>query len=345
MLFKLLIEPFASDYLEEILNQLSEAVLSAVNGNWAQRGSILHALRDLAKLEIRPACLTRIAYKWCSVIYGNRENFEDWESVLLACLEAGFRHLDPWQPSTEIRTAHTEHHQGLVDVVFKSQKCEAIADLLHAWTLQYHFSGQAGAIHIGTELLVSLQNLVPFSPRLRRLVIRFVEIAGYKGFAGAGVEKLVELLDHLHITVEDMDMKIKWVSPLLDVIRSSEETQRLSDWYWELLVELAVPVPWWLKFEVTDSLTIAQSLIEAQEWGKLECWIGTVWKLSLDVGGRTEEDLGNLMLVLFERRPGAAQKLGEWMEEWSQRHMVSIPESFERTCRRAREAAQQRVVT
>jgi hypothetical protein len=63
--------------------------------------------------------------------------------------------------------------------------------------------------------LVGLHDLVPFSPRLRRLVIRFIEIVGYKGFEGAGVERLVELLDHLHVTVEDMDMKVRWtVTPL-----------------------------------------------------------------------------------------------------------------------------------
>jgi hypothetical protein len=31
---------------------------------------------------------------------------------------------------------HTEHHRGLVDVVFESQESEAIADLLHAWTMK-----------------------------------------------------------------------------------------------------------------------------------------------------------------------------------------------------------------
>ena len=56
-----------------------------------------------------------------------------------------------------------------------------------------------------TGLLVGLHNLVPFSRTLRRLVIRFIERAGYKGFEGAGVEieKLIELLDHLHVTAEE----------------------------------------------------------------------------------------------------------------------------------------------
>jgi hypothetical protein len=77
-------------------------------------------------------------------------------------------------------------------------------------------------------------------------------------------------------------------------------------------VELAFSEPWWLGFEVTDGLKITKSLIEAQEWGKLECWIGIVWMFSGSPGavGMTEEDLENSMLLLFRQRPGAAQRLG-----------------------------------
>ena len=220
--------PYTSDCLEQILNQLSKAVLLAVNGDEAQRGSIPHALRDLAELEIRPACLTKFAYEWCSVIYGNRENLEDWEGLLLVCLEVGFRHLDPGQQHYNISLAHTEHHQGLVDVVFKSQNSEAIADLLHAWSLRYRSCELAATC---ARHLVGLHNLIPFSPRLRQLVIRFTGVAGCEGFEGAGVEKLIGLLDHLHVTVEDMDAKDFWMELLLDVIRSSEGIQHLSHWY------------------------------------------------------------------------------------------------------------------
>ena len=215
--------PFTSDCLEKILDQLSEAVLLAVNGGQTRGGFIPHALRDLAELEIRPACLTKFAYEWCSVISGNRENLEDWEGLLLVCLEAGFRHLDPRQPFAHIMLTHTEHHRVLVDVVFKSRQSEVIADLLHAWSLQYHSRKPATTlVDTCAAHLIGLHNLVPFSPRLRQLVIRFVGIAGYKRFEGAGAEKLIELLDHLYVTVEDTDVKVSWMSLLLDVIQSSE---------------------------------------------------------------------------------------------------------------------------
>ena len=324
MLFRLLTVPFASDYLEQILNQLSNAVLLSANGNQAPPGFIPHALHDLAKLESRPLRLTKIAYEWCSAIYANREKFEDWEGLLIVCLELGFRHLDPYERYLHITLTHTEHHRGLVDAVFKSQKSEVIADFLHAWTTKYAFPEQAGEmVGICAAHLVGLHNLVPFSPRLRQLVIRFVEIAGYEGFESAGVGRLIELLDHLHVTVEEMDSKARWVSLLLSVIRSFEGSQRLSDWYWELLVEPAVSDRWSLKYEIPDALKIAQSLIEGEEWGKLECWIGIVWMYSESADG-TEEGLEGPTLLLFRQRPVAAQRLERWMEKRSQRRYAYI---------------------
>ena len=282
------------------------------------------------------------------MICANRETLEDWENLLLLCLQVGFRHLDPRQPHPEIWLFRTEHHRELVDVVFKSQKSEAIADLLCTWTLRRlplepHSPELVDTpVEICMGLLAGLHNLVPFSPRLRQLVIRSIEITGYKGFEGAGVEKFIELLDHLHVTIEDVDKGHKWIALLLEVIRSSEGT--LSHSYWELLVELAVSTqqPW---LKVIYSPKITKSLVEAQEWGKLESWVGIVWMLSRGVEWRTEEDLENPMLLLFRQRPGAAQKLEKWIERWSRQGKQDILESFKQTCKRAHEAAQQQVVT
>jgi hypothetical protein len=309
---------------------LCKAVHLAVNGNQTPPGFTLYALRDIVKLEARPLRLTRIAYEWCSAIYANREKFEDWESLLLVCLELGFRPLDPWGRYTDVALTHTEYHRGLVDVVFKSQKSEAVADLLQALTTGFRLPEELGEL-VGNRIgdLVNLHNLVPFSPRLRQLVIRFIGIAGYRRFEGAGVERLVELLDYLHVTVEEADSGYGWLSLLLGVIRSSEGIQRLSHQYWELLVELAVAAPRWLRFEDIPGHEITESLIDAQEWGKLECWIGIEWVFP-KLTGITEEDLEYLTLLLLRQRPGAARKLEEWMEQWSQRYKKGVPESFQR---------------
>ena len=350
LFFQSLIALFASDFLEQILDRLSDAILLAAEGNSAQRGTIPRILQDLAKLEIRPKCLTVFAYKWCSAIYENHKSFEGWEDLLLVCLELGFRHLDAQRPPTDIRLTHTEHHRGLVGIVFKTQNIEVIADFLHAWTTDDDLPEPAGEmVDICTGHLIGLHNLIPFPPRLRQLVIRFAKKAGRGGFEGAGVQKLVELLDHLHVAVEEMDNTYKWASLLLDVIRSPEGTQSLSHWYWELLVELAVLNYWGLNFGGTDTLKIVKSLIDAQEWDKLECWIGTVW-MNSESAGITEEDLESSTLLLFRQRPGAAQKLGQWMERWRLERVIiskksglpepSIPELFHQIFAGAHEVAQ-----
>ena len=345
MLFKTLTTPFPSDYLDRILNEFSEAVLLVVNGNQAPSRFVLHALRDLAKLEARPLRLTEIAYEWCSAIYANRGNFEDWEGLLLVCLELGFRHLDAWQSYTPVWLTHTEHHRALADVVFKNQNSEVIADFLHSLTTRHSFPDHAGdMVGVCTSNLVDRHNLVSFSPRLRRLVILFIENVGYKGFKSAGVEKLIELLDHLRVTVEEMNRMYRWMSLSLGVIQSPGGTQRLSDWYWELLVELVVLDSWSPDFGDTDTLNIAKSLIDAQEWGRLECWIGILWMCS-ESGEIMEEGLEHSTLLLFRQRPGAAQRLEHWMEQWSKQHSSNrVPESLQQILTRVHETVQRQVV-
>ena len=296
----------------------------------------------MAKLGTKPLCLTRLAYEWCSAIFENREKFEDWESPLLNCLELGFRHLDTLESYTDIAITHTEHHRGLVDVVFKSQKSEVIADFLHAWTTGDSLPDQAGEmVGVCTGHLVDLHNLVPFSPRLQRYVLRFVRIVGYKGFEGVGVGKLVELLNHLQ--VGEIFEDSAWISLLMDLIRSSEGTQRLSYQYWEGLAKITFSESYCPECEVlgdTDAPKIAMSLIEAEEWDKLERWIEIAWMLS-KLPSITEEDLENSTLLLFRHRSGAAQRLEQWMERWSREWKKDIPESFQRILTRAHEAIQQ----
>ena len=328
-----------------IANQLSKAVLSAINGTPIHLGFIPHMLRDLTKLGTHPACLTEAAYTWCSVIYENRQSLGDWESLLLVCLKIGFRHLAFQYLSSEARITHTEHHRGLVDVVFKSQESEAIADLLHAWTMGDTFE------ELGDELLsscaghlVGLQNLVPLSLRLRRLVIRSVQYISYEKFEGIGVGSLTGLLNHLHVTAWDVDMdrEFCWTKLLLETFQTFEGAQHLSHWYWEVLVELAIlGSPWPESSGIAYRPRITTLLTAAQEWDKLECWMGAVWVAwPPGAGGTTEEDLDLLMVLLFRQRPGALQKLEQWMEQWSQRNSKDIPESLRRVCERAYEAAQ-----
>jgi len=104
-------------------------------------------------------------------------------------------------------------------------------------------------------------------------------------------------------------------------------------------VELAISRPQLLD-GVTYHPQITAFLTEAQEWSKLECWIGTVaisWPP--EAGGITEEDLSCSTLLLFRQRPGAFQKFEQWMEGRSQFPGRNVPESFQRICKQAQEAA------
>jgi len=339
---KLLTPLFTSDRLEHILHQLSDAIVSTINTAHSQRELIPYVLRDLANLENRPGYLTEMAHEWCSVICNNRQGFEDWENLLFDFLEIGFRHLDPQHHRIQAELTYTEHYQILVDTAFKSKKSEVIADLLYAWTtIAGGRSTGRGFFNICARHLVDLHDLVPFSPRLRRLVIRSVGIIGFKVFEGVGVERFVDLLNDLHVAVEDMDGESRWTGILLDTLRSSEGAQHLSHYYWKLLVELAISASAWMRGFLTYSPQITTSLTEAQEWDKLECWMGTVWVAwPPEADGIKEEDLSRTMLLLFRQRPGAAQKLEQWMERWSQQHGEDIPESFQQICKQAYEAAQ-----
>lgn len=352
MFFKLLTPLFVSDRLERILHQLSKAIVSNISATRPTYLLISGVLHKLARLENRPDLLTKMAYGWCSVIWENRQSFRDrqTEALLLRSLEIGFRHLDRQILWDAYEFTHTEHHQALADVVFGSEESEAIADLLRAWTGGLRPARTLLSIYAGR--LIGLHNLVPLSPRLRQLIIRSVGIIGYKGFEGVGIERFFELLNCLHVRVVDMENKFHWKLLLLDIIKSSEGARYQV---WELLVELAILVPrgsvsFAKGWPVTESVEfvydshVVESLVESQEWDKLECWMSFVWTEWPPKIDETAEDLEHAMVSLFRRRPSAAQKLEQRMERWGQEWHSDIPESFQRTCKQAYEAAQQNVL-
>ena len=188
--------------------------------------------------------------------------------------------------------------------------------------------------------LVKLKNHSS-SSRSREFIIRFIELIHYEWFDQAGVERFVELLDYLHVTVEDMDDRSKWAKPLLGTIQAPEGAQRLSQPYWELLVEVAISFPRPLGDGPAYDPQITAFLAEAQEWRKLECWMAVVWMVWPPGAGEITEDLEHLVLLLFRQQPGVAQKLEQWMERWSEANYEEIPDSFQWIRERAREAARQ----
>ena len=299
-------------------------------------------LLDLVKWERRPSCLTTEAYGWCSVICKNYSNLVDGKNLLFLSLEIGFRQLDPKHPQIPAELTHTKHHRRMADIVFKSGDEEVIADLLHAWTSRSGSHKPPSSLNACARHIVGLQ---PSSPRLRRLVIRAVGLIGYQRFTQVGVERFLELLNRLSADIEDMDGDESWATFLLDAIQSSDGIQHLPYPYWELLTELLILEAQRLE-AVAWSPCVMASLEDNQEWdqerGKLECWMGIVWiAWPPETGSTAEGEVRGATLSLFRQRPGAVQKLEQWVERWSERSGKVVPESFRQACEQARHEATQ----
>lgn len=324
-------------HVERILDQLSEAILSAIIGTHLQRRLLPYVLRDLIKLEEHPLYLTGLAYDWCSAIFENRASLWGWEDLLLTSLEVGFRHCDVRDRRTPVVLTHTKHHLEMVDTIFKSQKTEAIADLLYAWIAGGSREAPTHALlDLCTEHIMGLHDLIPSSPRLRSLVIRSVELMG---FERVGVQRFIQMLDHLRVTTEDTDWKSLWLRRLLEILQISEGIQLLPHYYWELLVEVAVSETPLSGREIAYDPRITTFLTESQEWGKLECWVGTIWMVwPPGTSGITQKGLDRWMLLLFRQRPDAAQKLEQWMERWCQKRDREVFGSPQRDYKQAQEA-------
>ena len=341
---------FASDRWEQVVSQLSQAILvSVTRALHPQSKHLPRVLHDLTRVENRPSCLTEMAYEWCSVICENYSSVVGGEELLPLALEVGFRHLDPQGGRIAVKLTHTEHHRELADIIFESKDYEAIADLLCAWTsrssghqpstlLKAYAGHLVGLSRTQSSRFKGQRDVEPLSSRrLQRHAIRAVGLIGFQGFKEVGVVGFCGLLDKLHVSVEDVDRESKsnWVRLLADTINSTEGIQHLSHPHWEFLTKHPEPLP----LRVAQNPDIIASLEGNQDWDKLECWMGVVWMLWPLISGKMKvEDLQRATLSLFRQRPGAIQKLRKWMGQRSPRTL----ETFQQICNQASpEAARQ----
>ena len=317
---------------------MTRTITSALNTPHPRYEAIGDALLYLTKLENRPLRLTEIAYAWCALIWETRHSCKDWELLLFLSLEVGFRSFDPLKTWCFINLTHTEHHQELADAVFKSHRSEAIADLFCALTMHDDDEPAVKSFGICKQYIVDLRDTVtvPFSPRLQRLVMHSIALIGCKGFEEVGTERFVGLLNHLPISIEDTDVAPIGSSILLETAQSPEGHRYLAIQSWELLVRLATSHPWTMS-GATYTPHVTSSLLEAEEWEKLECWMGIVWMMGPPEIDDVPEELEHAMVSLFLQRPGALPKLAQWMEQWSKECGADVPETFERMCEQGRE--------
>ena len=326
---------FTSDRLEQTLNQVSKSILSIPDATDSRYETIWGLLSALIKLENRPLCLTEMAYEWCPMIW---ETFRDRGWLLLRPLEIGFRHLDFSNPWVRANLTHVKHDQNFLNTVFEINEIEAIADLLQALTTKDLYGNPAlSSLRSCVGHIVNLHNrvAVPFSPRLRRLVIRSIGHLCCEGFEEVEPGIFVGVLNHLHISLKDMDWPYDWTLILMGIIQSTEGVRHLDTQVWGLLMELMTSYPRVMGDETTYDTRVMEFLLGAQEWEKLECWLGVVWMAWLPEPGDVLEDLKNTTNLLFHQKPDAAQKLTQWIRQYCQKWNNVIPTSFRQICERA----------
>jgi hypothetical protein len=294
--------------------QFSQAIIEAIQTSHPQCKLLQGLLTDLSKLEKRSHNLTVMAYKWCSVICKNYSALADGKELLILSLEIGFHHLNPQEKL--LKLVHTPNHQKMAEVIFESGNDEAIANLLHAWTSQSLFDQscsfltECGSYVAGLHILHILQ---PFSLRLRRLIIRSIELIGYQGFGGVGIKDFAGFLDSLQVGEEDMDDRIEWMNLFIDIIQSPGGSQQLSLRYWKLLLNLATStfMPPTVK---TYNSHVIPFLKENEEWDKLKYWIGVVCVLwPSEKGDTREKELGVTLVSVFNQNPHAIQELSRFV--------------------------------
>jgi len=314
---------------------------AAIHTSHPQCRLLPRMLACFRNLKIRSNYSTEMAYGWCSMVCESHSSPWNRETLLLA-LEIGFRHINPEDNWMEAKLTHMESHQQMVGVVFQSGESEAIADLLCAWTLSSDAHKPHPSLKICAEYLVGLSHLQPFPPRLRKAIIESIGLIHYQGFEQFGMERYIELLDWLHLCVEDLINSPQLTRELLAAIESPGGVQHVPHQYWEWLVESLVS---WGNVSLSPyTMTLLE---DTKEWDKLECWMGMVWVLwskgaTMDQELETDEKLDRITLSLFQQRPGAVQKLEQWVGKlsWTERQRsTSFQQAFDQAYPNAEQKA------
>jgi len=333
--FESLDNGFSRVCLEQVISQLSRAIITAIPASHPRHPLLRGMLLGLAKWETRPRCLREMSYKWCSAICKGYQGLEDGEELLFASLRVGFRGLDVQYRRTVTGLVHTRHHRYVGDIVFNSGDDEVIADLLQAWTSPDRSHTSYHLLNTWPQYVIRLRRVVSTSQRLRRLVIRSVELLGPQQVRQVGVEEFTALLDCLRVGTDDMDSEIEWLQLLLYVVQLPEGRRTLPYPYWELIVELVVDKSWFRRGDPIDyDLQVMLSLQEEEEWDMLECWSGFIWFLRCPKVDTMPEDLECTMLSLFRQRPGAVEKLERWIQRSSMPKVTECLECLQWICER-----------
>ena len=313
------------------------AIKLALNSSNHLPQHLLGVLTLLTKLENRPWILTEMAYALCALVWENRDRYHFWGDFILFSLRVAFRNYDPLDGWHKGDLIHTQSHRELAVKVFESGNSEPISDLLCTLIMRLKQRPLVHSLDI-CKYIVGLPNRIamPFSPRLRRLLLRVIECIGVNGFKEVGVENFVWLVDRLGTEAQERDLPDGWGSILLDVVQTPGAHRHLALPSWELLTELASKPRLWNPPPYASEVTV--SLLDDQEWDKLECWLVVVpvlWHWWID--DRAEEVLRlrhALKSLIFQQQHDAFRQLKQRMEQ--RIHKCGVPgalKTFKRICK------------
>ena len=259
-----------------------------------------------------------MAYRWCSAIAEAAERLHLAPNVMhkpheiktgvpdfFISLAIAFRLAGPengWIEGT--RLTHMPHHHQVFNGAFSSDDDDIIADAACAWIVGDLKPTESYALHFAKRV----DNPRPFSPRLRQVAIRVIEVTGPKELDGWD-SVIVRLFNHLNISVDELDTPYGvWQGLLVDVIRSPAG-KNLSSHYWDSMGKLISPTEMYTgdrNFQVRDE-DVMKLLKEAKDWEKLEIWMVIVWE-SLPKQTFDLEDIKHATLELLSSRPSALQR-------------------------------------
>ena len=211
---------------------------------------------------------------------------------------------------------HTSHHEWVFETAFSSPNDEVIADAVTTWITDHGCAPPGSCTHYLTG---RVESDTPFSPRLRRVAIRAMELIGHSEFKVSGLETVC-LLNRLNIDVGEVEQGYRLVGLLAEVIRSPMGFESLSSHCWHLLDKLAVGETLHGDF-VSQDTEVMRLLEKAEDWEKLEVWMAIIWRSPPLYDWPTSEskDIERATLKLLLRRPSAFPKfknLYEWGGLW-----------------------------
>jgi len=340
-----------------------------LDGDYLQH--IQYLLEFLAAWEKRPACLTPMAYQWCSAIseaagrlepseppddkltWGQRRHrrqlrlrpqnlaaevlltrdvesgfseagpscdpvrlddtshrarryphtltLDSYIHLLSITLDIGFRLAAPSHDQPALHSNHTSYHEWMFETAFSSHDDEVIADAVSAWIMD---RGRAPPGSFVRYFTGRVERDTPFSPRLRRITLHAIECIHDSELKVSGLET-VRLLNCLNVDVDEVEWDYGLVRLLIEVIRSPTGSENLSSHNWRLLDKLAAGVLF-DRALVSRDVEVMRLFKAAEDWEKLEIWMGILWWFIPSDDERESEsmrDIEQATLKLLSQRP------------------------------------------